>query len=156
LAALRRALPEAWTDALRRAWTALPVPNRDTPLAEVLARGTPRILPDAPTDVKLVTARRSALGRLCNGLPSLPLHEVDGRVLDRLVRDYRRTRADTSSAVTSADLTELRHTVNAARQGAGQGAGLPAIRHCAMRSLGAAKHAPPNAPSLDSTRWIGC
>ncbi len=123
-AALERALPEAWTEAVRRAWSSLPVPGPDTPLQEVLARGTSRILPDDPAAVKMIAARRSALGRLCDHLPSLPLRDVDSRGLERLVHAYRHARRTASAAVTSADLTELRRTVEQARVSAG----LPPIR----------------------------
>jgi hypothetical protein len=119
LAALCRELPECWEAALARGRASVPRPTPETLLHEVLERGSKRILPRGPSDVKGVSARRSALGRLRDYLPPVRLGDIDPRRMDRLVRQYRTLRREGSSAVLSSDLTELRFTVNAALVEAG-------------------------------------
>ena len=123
-ARLRRELPDTWCEALDRAWASLPRATPHTSLHAVLLRGSRRVLPRDPSDAGLVSARRSALGRLCDLLPDLALRQVDARTFDRWVRDYRAARRDASAAIVSSDLTELRATVNAALAEAG----LPVVR----------------------------
>ena len=64
LAALCKALPDRWEVAIKKGRASLPKPNAETTLKEVLERGSKRILPEGPHDVKQVSSRRSALGRL--------------------------------------------------------------------------------------------
>jgi hypothetical protein len=125
LANLCKALPETWPEALKNAWQSHPRPQRSSNLSDILVRGTDRILPTNQMEIKLVSARRSALGRLLTTLPQILLAEIDERKLEELIRSYRKIHSQRSSAILSSDITELRMTINSARIEAG----MPPIRY---------------------------
>ncbi len=131
LAALCKALPDRWEVAIKKGRASLPKPNVETTLKEVLERGSTRILPGGPHDVKQVSSRRSALGRLRDHLPQKILGDLDARGVEQLVKHYRKQRRESSSAVLSSDLTELRKAVSEARVEAGLGK-LPPVSRAAQ------------------------
>lgn len=118
-AALRDHLPGEWPDALELAEASFAPIAPDTRLRELLARPSARTRPGGLHDLNRVAGRRSSRVRLRDVLPDLELRAIDARALASLYGVYRKAAKAQSSPTISADLTELRCVVNAARAAVG-------------------------------------
>ena len=118
MGALIEAFPLDWPELLQAVMARNPPVTASTRLTEALVRGTERTLPYGARAIPLAAARRSALGRLHDALPSVRLGEIDAEWLRKAEAGYQAARGH-SSAIISSDLTELRATINAARMAAG-------------------------------------
>lgn len=125
LAALMMALPSDWPDALAMAYTHFKKNNAETGLDAVFLRGTPRTLPQHRTDITRVRTRRSALKRLQVILPDLSLGSINSENLHALVALYRNKQSNLPAPMLSADISELRFTLDFALSEAD----LPTLKH---------------------------
>ena len=124
LATLMMALPLDWPDALEAARETLPTPTAMTTLEDIFLRGTVRTLPRGIQDITRVRTRRSALKRLQKVLPACTLGSLDEACVQALVSSYREKQQKLPAPMLSADISELRFTLDAARKEAG----LPALK----------------------------